>query len=313
MKLLLRQPEGHYSPGKIHSRLDFGSDGWLYCATHRGSPRYTTAQYHYQGDWIVRCDPETGRAEVVVHAPVGKHCIPCSVLDPERMIFYGGTAAGEGSEVRFFAYDIPGRRLLCDFPDGPARYMILAASTGRVYFTSKNTETPLLRFDPRNPAALESLPVTIGIRAATRETPQGIVYTVSQGQAGSESRLYAFDVRNESVRELGTAAVGRQQYIASLDADPSGRYLYYIPGAHGGSTTDGSPVVQYDTRTGRKKVLAFLHPYFQQKYGISLVGTYSTAVDEEGKRLFITWNVSRGSRAWDCCGVMVVEIPESER
>ena len=47
-------PMRHYSPAKIHSRVDLGSDGWLYCSTHRGSTRVTTDEYHYQGDWIIR-------------------------------------------------------------------------------------------------------------------------------------------------------------------------------------------------------------------------------------------------------------------
>jgi hypothetical protein len=31
----LRMPAGHYTPGKIHTRIDMGSDGWLYYATRR--------------------------------------------------------------------------------------------------------------------------------------------------------------------------------------------------------------------------------------------------------------------------------------
>ena len=80
----------HYSPGKIHSRLDLGSDGCLYFSTHRGSTKATTDRYHYQGDWILRCDPQTARTEIVTQGPVPKHCIPCSVLDPKRLFFYGG-------------------------------------------------------------------------------------------------------------------------------------------------------------------------------------------------------------------------------
>ena len=36
LKKLLKLPDGHYVPGKIHSRIDLGNDGWLYFATHRG-------------------------------------------------------------------------------------------------------------------------------------------------------------------------------------------------------------------------------------------------------------------------------------
>src|SRR5262249_21395177 len=54
VRKLLNLPEGHYTPGKIHGRLDLGDDGWLYFSTHRGSPRVTNDRYHYQGDWVLR-------------------------------------------------------------------------------------------------------------------------------------------------------------------------------------------------------------------------------------------------------------------
>ncbi|MBI3461892.1 MAG: hypothetical protein HY000_02370 [Planctomycetes bacterium] len=206
-------------------------------------------------------------------------------------------------------------KLLHSGPDGPSRYMIFARSTGRVYYTpAKDGAGQLFRFDPdsgRSPVPLDTL---IGVRAATQETPQGFVYTVSQARCGSEAILYAFNTRTERVEELGPAGVGTQTYIASLDTDPTGRYIYYyVPGAHGGSDADGSAIVQFDTKTRRKKVIAFLHPFTQEQFGCTLRGTYSSAVDPAGDKLYITWNTSRGSRAWDCCAVTVIHIPESER
>ena len=62
---LIDLPEGHYTPGKIHSRIDLGGDGWLYFATHRGSTRVTTDEYHYTGDWIIRHHPGNGKTEIV--------------------------------------------------------------------------------------------------------------------------------------------------------------------------------------------------------------------------------------------------------
>ena len=79
------------------------------------------------------------------------------------------------------------------------------------------------------------------------------------------------------------------------------------------ATVDGTPLVQYDLKTQTKKVIAFLHPFYQEKYGFTLKGTYSTAVSPDGSKVYLTWNVSRGTRAWDCCGLAVVHIPESER
>ena len=107
--------------------------------------------------------------------------------------------------------------------------------------------------------------------------------------------------------------MGTQGYIASLDVDPTGRYLYYVPGAHGGSDKDGGAVVQFDVKTRTRKVLAFLSPFFAQKYGNTLKGTYSTSIDPAGDKLYITWNNSRGTKAWDSVAVTVIHIPDSER
>ncbi len=315
LRKLLQLPEGHYTPGKIHSRLDLGSDGWLYFSTHRGSTKITDDAHHYEGDWIVRCHPGDGKAEVVAHGPVPKHCIPCSVLDPQRLIFYGGTAPGSDSDaagIQFFAYDVREKKVLYAGPDGPARYMAFAPSTGRVYFVGSKSDK-LQRFDPAKGGAPEAIPGTIDIRSATQETKDGFIYTVSEGNAGKAATLYAFNTKTEECTPLGSAAVGSQSYIASLDVDPTGRYLYYVPGAHGGSDRDGCAVVQFDVKTKTKKVLAFLGPFYAQKYGNMLKGSYSSAVDPAGDKLYITWNNNRGSKAWDSAALTVIHIPESER
>lgn len=170
-----------------------------------------------------------------------------------------------------------------------------------------------MRFDPAKGGPPEKLAHKLGMRAATSETADGFIYAVSSGQGGNEAALYAINTRTEQVENLGPAAVGTQTYIAALDADPAGRFLYYAPGAHGGSERDGSPVVRFDVKTRRKRVMAFLHPFFEARYGCALKGTYSVAVDPRGDRLYITWNASRGTRAWDCCALTVIHIPDAER
>lgn len=312
----LNLPPGHYTPGKIHSRVDMGSDGWLYYATHRGSPKAANDVNHYKGDWIFRTHPKSGRTEIVAHAPVAKHSIPNSVLDAERMIFYGGTAAGPDAElqdIQFFAYDVSNRKMLLSKSDGPARYMILAKSTGKLYYVPGNSDGELLRFDPAEPSKVVSTGQTIGVRAATEETSDGFVYSVSTGQQSGDATIWQFNTRTEKAKAIGTVGVGAVAYVASIDVDPTGRFLYYVPGAHGSSHKDGSPLVQFDVHSGKKKVIAYLHPLFQEQHGVTLKGTYSTAVSNDGSTVFITWNVSRGTRAWDCCGLAVVQIPESER
>lgn len=315
LRELLDVPEGMYSPGKIHSRIDMGRDGWLYFSTHRGSTRVTTDEYGYQGDWIVRHHPETSTSEVMAYGPVGKHCIPCSMLDPDRLIFYGGTAAGDRADKRklFFAYDIADSKLLYSGEGGPGRYMLFSRSRHTVYFTP-GLVGPLFRYDPGQDARPVKLDLEMGVRAATQETPQGYIYTVSKGDAV----IYRFDTKTEKAERIGSAPVGTQSYITTLDADPSGRYLYYVPGAHGGSEKDGSPIVQFDVATKTKKVIAFLNPFLKRRLGYTPLGTFSTAVSPSGEVLYITWNgnlggVRRGRLTWDACALTVVHIPRSER
>ena len=312
----LNLPKDHYAPAKIHSRIDMGSDGWLYYATHRGSSRATVDANHYKGDWIFRTHPKSGKTEIVASAPIPKHCIPNSVLDPERMIFYGGTAAGadaDNQEIQFFAYDIKKKKLLYRCDNGPARYMILAQSTGKLYYVPGNSDGELLCYDPATNKPPRPTGQIFGHRAATKETKDGKVYTVSKGQGTNTANLWEFDTKTEKVRKIGDAPVDSEAYVASMDVGPNGRYLYYVPGAHGGGFKDGTPIVQFDVKTRKRKVLAFLHPYYESKYGLIPKGTYSTEISEEGDKLYITFNTSRGTRAWDCCGLAVVHIPKSER
>jgi hypothetical protein len=105
-----------------------------------------------------------------------------------------------------------------------------------------------------------------------------------------------------------------------MDRSPKGRYVYYLPGAHGHGWSDGSPVVQYDTQTGTKKVLAFMFPYYYEKYGYTPGGSFSIKLDDKGERLFVLWNgafveydPAGKSDTFGQCSVMLISIPASER
>jgi len=296
----------NYTPGKIHSRIDMGSDGWLYYSTHRGSPGTTSDAYGYRGDWILRTHPVSGLTEIVAAYPVPKHCMPASVLDPVRMIFYAGTAAGrdaERQEIQFLAYDVRNRRVLKTADGGFSRYAILDRDSGRVFWDGKvyDPETNEIKEEPHAPSP----------RSATRPTADGWVY----GTTARDSRLWAFNVRTREQKDLGEGAVGSQHYITTIEVDPTGRYLYYVPGAHGGGTKDGAPVVQFDIKTGTRKILAFLYPFLMEKHGYITDGTFGTALDDKGERLFIAWNGKRdpGARGWDSCLATLIHIPATER
>jgi hypothetical protein len=295
-----------YTPGKIHSKLQMGSDGWLYYATHRGSTKVTADEHKYEGDWVLRTHPGTGKTEVVMRGAVPKHSIPASVLDPRRLIFYGGTAPGtdaEKQDVQFFALDVKTRKLLLTAGDGPKRSAILSPSTGRLYWDGK-------KYDPATNQVTDC-PAAPSVRSATAETPQGIVYGTTERSAD----IWAFNVKDETLTQVGSGAVAKQQYTTSMAADPTGRYLYYVPGAHGKAAEDGTPVVQFDVDTRKPKVLAFLSPFYPDNYGYTPDGTFGVALDEKGETLFVTWNGMRKGQPkfWESCAMTAIYIPASER
>jgi hypothetical protein len=298
-------PDMNYRPGEMQSRIDLGRDGWLYYATDRGSPTVTNDAHGYKGEWVLRTDPKTAKTEVVYTFPIPKHTLPASVLDPERLIYYGGTAPGKDAanqKIQFFAIDVRKRKILKVADDGPTRTLIFSPSTGRVFWEGK-------MYDPETNAIT---PANVPhVRSASRETPQGIVY----GTSGTKADLWAFHVKTGELKQLGSAAVAKHEYIASIEADPTGRYLYYVPGAHGGAAGDGTPVVQYDVQTGKKKVIAFLHGLFWDKYGYALDGSFGSALDEKGERLFVSWDGWRKGqpRGWESCAITVIHIPAAER
>ncbi|MBN1293598.1 MAG: hypothetical protein JXB48_17290 [Candidatus Latescibacteria bacterium] len=314
---LLNMPEGHYTPAKVHSRIDLGRDGWLYFSTHRGSSKYTTDEYYYKGDWILRFNPKTQKGEVVSHGPVGKESIPVGQLDPDRLIFYGGTQQSK----LFFAYDTTNHELLYKSAEneGPYRYMMFSKSTGYVYFLPEDY-APLKRFNPATKTVTE-IDAKIGLRSSTLETPQGYIYTVATGGDGS---LFRFNVKTEQAEKIGNAALTgpgykTRAYVTTIDADPTGTFLYYCAGnAHGHSEQGGTPVVQFNVNTGEKKVIAFLYPFFEQKHHYIPEGTFGSVLSSDGDTLYITWMGRRTDKVqtkrteW-YCAMTAIHIPESER
>ncbi|MBT4483527.1 MAG: hypothetical protein HOC71_07600 [Candidatus Latescibacteria bacterium] len=268
--------------------------------------------------------------------PLVRASWPYHRVDTDRGIMYAVGMFGE-----FLAWDINEQKTKWAgyLPKGMGwweRAILIDDKTGMVYTSNRDKqadpELHMIKYDPfKNRftklechVPRETETSTRGakeggynyMRTQTRKRgPDGLFWCV--GYAG---KLFTFDPDNEKIVGFGYNWPGQERYTASMDRSPGGRYVYYLPGAHGHGYSDGSPVVQYDTKTGDIKVLAFMFPYYYEKYGYTPGGTFSIKLDDKGERLFICWNGAfiqhvegKSGDTFGQCSVMVVNIPESER
>jgi hypothetical protein len=98
-----------------------------------------------------------------------------------------------------------------------------------------------------------------------------------------------------------------------------GKYIYYLAGIDlqgpGGDYRE-QPVVQLNTETGVRKVIAFPTDYYFKKYGYAMMIPFGMELAADGSLLVINLNGAFKPRVQPLYGnpaIMVVHIPESER
>lgn len=340
---VLGRTEAQFSEGKIHGWLDFYRSAQLdtphlwFCTYWAKYPEPDREDYAtgYDGGHIMSYDVLSG--DIVDYGvPLVRASWPYHRVDTDRGMMYAVGMFGE-----FLAWDInlQQTRYAGYLPPGMGwweRAIMIDDKTGMVYTTNRDasdTERHFIRYDPVKNRFFKldcHMPVETRasnrgqreggyspLRAQTRTRgPDGLFWCVTIG-----GRLFTFNPETEEITDRGYNWPGEQRYTASMDRSPGGRYVYYLPGAHGRGYLDGSPVVQYDTGNGTKKVLAFLFPYYFEQYGYTPGGTFSIKLSDDGGKLFILFNGSFVEQGEDGaegdifgqCSAMVVNIPASER
>ena len=82
-----------------------------------------------------------------------------------------------------------------------------------------------------------------------------------------------------------------------------------MPGAHGDSSTQGTPVIAVDTRTGEQQVIARLNELAEQNLGLTLGGSYDVAFDAKRDRLYVGLNAGKNAdRPWGEVVLAVVDL-----
>jgi len=333
---VLGRPDNVFSEGKIHGNLDFvdGPNLW-FCTYWSKYPEIFPEDWAsgYIGGHIMTYNVLTHEF-VDYGVPMPGASWPASRVDPKRKMLYAA-----GYDMEFLAWDMDLRKpVYAGLPPTNTvwsnRVMMIDDVTGRLYTSNRHADDPnhsLIRYDPatNKHTLLESAPMPadeIGekheiqdMRASTEKRgPDGLLHGIT-----ANGQLFSFDPESETTKDLGYGWPGEERYTTSLQRSPTGKYIYYCPGAHGEGFRDGSPIMQYNVETGERKVLAFVDQFYRGKYGYTPSGTFSIKLDPKGKRLFICWNggfydeeVVMGKSSgsfFQHNAAMLVHIPESER
>lgn len=316
---------GQFGHGKIHGRLDLMPNGQVpmitYCSLE--SDKLSALERAQHGGALLVYNVFTGDA-THVDTPVLGEAYPMHATDIARGVFHGiGLLGG------YLAYDLKTSQLIYGGPlPGDVRWgpraTLVDPKTGCCYGSDPATRR-IVKFDPAEArfAATDAYVPTypaIGkhdepvIRSYTRRRlPDGSF--VAHTTTGMMFKFYPDEQR--------TAVIGPNWaeggYCTAMAMSRDGRYIYYTVGLHTEVFDSGTPIIQFDTQTYTRKVLAFVQPFYRAKCNYTFGTSYSITLDADDANLLIVWNgafTKRGREAEAAMGepvLMYVEIPPSER
>ncbi len=277
---VLGQSAGHWGYGKLHSQMVRADDSGIYFATYRGNRRGIQFDDVYQGDVLLRLDPDSLAVESL-GVPVPGFGIPSLAASPDGRYLFG-EAVDPDDEALLFRYDLETRRVDREIrhPAHAVLRAVLVASGGAAYVSTGDER--LLRLE-NDQFVLHDAPLPAPmLRAVTLPAANGEVYGVTR----NPPVFFAMD-EDGRIRELGPASA----YTASLALSPNQQSFYFVPDAHGGAWQQGAPLVEVDVVSGEQKTLLEIDPLIRAYLGRKAGGTYSIAVDRSRRRVFITMNV----------------------
>lgn len=277
---VLGQEPGHWGYGKLHSQMVRGYDGGIYFASYRGNRRGIRFDDVYDGDFLFRLDPDS-LAVLPLTVPMPRHGIPSLATSNDGRLLYG-EAVDPDNKAAFFVYDIAAQAVVSRIhsEDHAVLRSILVGPDGAVYVSSNDDRLlrlegdELVFHDQRLPEPL--------LRAATLAASNGVTYGATRGTP----IFFAID----STGAVVTLSEGLA-YTASLALNLEETGFYYMPDAHGGAFRRGAPLIEVDGETGAQTTIVELDPIAREHLGMKVGGSYSIAVDEQRRRVFVTVNI----------------------
>ncbi|MCE5251862.1 hypothetical protein LLG96_16770 [bacterium] len=322
---LLGWTDNSYTDGKIHGHMGIMPDGTLWAATHYGVyPDSSWWANGYRGSWLLSYNINTHEAKNWGVPLVGQ-MLPEFNLDAKR-----GRLMGAGANKTVLCWDAINKKVTyagCP-PDGWEwwqRAMLLDENTGKFWTTCRGDSLHhFLSFDPEF-NRFERCELSPPENPYDHTVYQLRAYTDKRAEDGAfycfthNGTLFRFRPEKPAVEPVGVNW-DRGRYTSTTALDPTGRYIYYMPGGKKmQNANEYGPLVQYDVRTGKKKVIAWLADYYWEKYGYWIGGTYGMEISMDGSFLVICMNgafVPRDDENGAPYGnpsLFVVYIPEEER
>lgn len=316
---------GRFGYGKIHGRLNEGTDGQIYFATYWGKWRTENEQFH--GDRAMRYDPET---DVVTDLgmPEFGWGYPSTHMAPKQGLLYaeahrrkanskgdadnkfladGYSSFSDPYQIEFMAYDTATRKVVFRGAHQGLAYGrdFFVDAEGNAYWN--HGDGKLEKYDPEKNATSVVKAKMPGdkIRRTVGPDANGVMYGVTH----DTRQLFSFDPKTDKVRTLATVWADSP----GMDVTPDGKYIYLVPGGHGPSS--GVPLIQVNVATGAQKVIAFLHAAIWDKHHFNLGGTYCVQVSDDGSTVYIGFNGKQDDlkKAWADLALVTVQVPASER
>ena len=302
---LTEHDPGAWGYGKIHGQMVPGPCDEVYFATYWGSREGLTFGPSYQGDRLFRLDPIENTI-VDLGTPVPDHGIPSLAGSGQGALLYGEAPDPryETDQGPFFVYDVERREtvFLDDDPSHVGFRNVAVDAEGRAYYSTG--DGTLRVYDPRTGEARDHPDRMPGdwLRASTRPAADGTVYAVT-----TQPDVFFAIEPSGAIRTIGPA----RGYTTSMALDPDGERVLYVPGAHGDSWEQGTPLIALDPETGDEEVLLELNDAAEAALGLRLGGTYDLAVDPSRRIVYIGMNAGSASSG-DSFGevvLLVVHLP----
>ncbi len=329
-----------FGDGKLHGSPDIAPNGELWLLTFYGPyPQPADWGGSYPGGRLLHANILTGEREFL-GSPVSDESWPIHAWDWQRERLYAvgecglyehdkfgdnWPGAGPWDYGQFLVYNTAAREVIhAAVPEVVTngqrerlhwfrRGLLLDRETGRVYGSESTPPHRIARYDPETNAFcwLQSRLAAPLHHWQNQKTRDGAFWCFDQ-----DGGFYKFWPDADRVESHG-ANWGSGEYVVNLCLSPGERFVYYAVATDISSARHGMPIVQYDTRTRRKKVLAFLVDFYLATYGYGISNAYGLSISKDGGSLFLHVNgqfcAARDEIGYGRPALLEIHIPESER